>query len=57
MAESDKWKKIIIKTFRLSRAHLDLIEQECSSRNTDFSEYVREATIVYAKGAKNRIAA
>ena len=37
--------KDIIKSFRLSRELLDLINQECQCRNIDFSAYVRHAAM------------
>ena len=38
--------KDIIKSFRLSRELLDLINQECRYRNLDFSSYVRHAAML-----------
>ena len=37
--------KDIIKSFRLSRELLDLINRECRYRNVDFSSYVRHAAM------------
>jgi hypothetical protein len=41
--------KDIIKSFRLSRELLDLINQECRYRNLDFSSYVRHAAMLALK--------
>jgi hypothetical protein len=41
--------KDIIKSFRLSRELLDLINYECRYRNLDFSSYVRHAAILALK--------
>jgi hypothetical protein len=41
--------KDIIKSFRLSRELLDLINQECRYRNLDFSAYIRHAATLALK--------
>ncbi len=47
--DKSKWTKDIIKSFRLSRELLDLINQECRYRSLDFSSYVRHAAILALK--------
>jgi hypothetical protein len=47
--DKSKWTKDIIKSFRLSRELLDLINHECQYRNLDFSSYVRHAAILALK--------
>jgi hypothetical protein len=51
-----KWLKDIIKSFRLSPAHLALVEEECRLRKVGFSEYVRDATMVAMTHVKDRAA-
>jgi len=43
--DKSKWTKDIIKSFRLSRELLDLINHECRCLNIDFSTYVRHAAM------------
>jgi hypothetical protein len=50
----DKWKPRIIKSFRLSRSQLELIERECASRNIAFSEFVRQSAMLNIKHGRTR---
>jgi hypothetical protein len=47
--DKSKWTKDIIKSFRLSKELLDLINHECQYRNLDFSAYIRHAAILALK--------
>jgi hypothetical protein len=47
--DRSKWTKDIIKSFRLSRELLDLINHECQYRNLDFSAYIRHAATLALK--------
>jgi len=43
--------KILIKSFRLTEIHFEMIEEECRRRNVVFSDFVREATLAAVKQA------
>ncbi len=48
-----KWKPQIVKSFRLSQSHLELIERECASRCIGFSEFIRQSTMLNIKHVRN----
>jgi hypothetical protein len=52
-----KWKKTEIKSFRLSPSLLEMVQSECQSRRTHFSDFVRYAVIVAMKRGRGRAAA
>jgi hypothetical protein len=54
IATEDKWKPRIIKSFRLSRSQLELIERECASRNIAFSDFVRQSAMLNIKHSRTR---
>jgi hypothetical protein len=45
----DRWKKNVMRSFRLSPALLESIQAECQTRKLSLSEYVRQASTVYIK--------
>ena len=44
-ANDQKWKRQIVKSFRLTPVLLELIKQECARRNIRFSEFVRQSVL------------
>jgi len=44
-----KWKPTLIKGFRISPSLLAMVESECQSRKTHFSEFMRHALVVTMK--------
>ena len=53
MSDNKRWNKQLIKSFRLTKGHFALIEEECRLRNVGFSEFVRMATMSAIKHVKN----
>jgi hypothetical protein len=45
----NKWKNTQIKGFRISPSLLAMVESECRSRNTHFSEFIRYAIVATVK--------
>jgi hypothetical protein len=51
-----KWKHTLIKGFRISPALLAMVESECLSRKTHFSEFIRHAIVVAMKRGRYQAA-
>lgn len=48
MTERDvRWRNVVKRSFRLSPELVQLIEQECRTQNTSFSDYIRQALRAY----------
>jgi hypothetical protein len=43
--ENRKSRRHIVKSFRLTEPYSTLIQQECTMRNIDFSEFVRQSIL------------
>ena len=48
-----KWRQRIIRSFRVSEALEEMIEQECKRRNTDFSSFMRYAAVAACQHSRH----
>jgi hypothetical protein len=49
MLNDPKWRHTVIKGFRISPALFEMVESECRSRRTHFSEFIRYAIVATMK--------
>jgi hypothetical protein len=49
-----KWKHTLIKGFRISPSLLAMVESECKSRKTHFSEFIRYAIVATMKRGRHQ---